>query len=166
MFFNGISEEDRTGKCLVGETMKTVVVIGIFVLFVLGACTAKSSAATKAVIYKSPGCGCCGNYAAYLESRGFEVEVVEKDDLSAIKKQYKIPNELQSCHTAVIEEYGVEGHIPVEAIEKLVAEKPDVISIALPGMQMGTPGMGGSKQGIWTIVSISKDGTANEFMTI
>lgn len=135
-------------------------------LLALAACTGKSSAATKAVIYKSPGCGCCGNYAAYLESRGFEVEVVEKDDLSAIKEQYKIPKETQSCHTTVINGYGVEGHMPIEAVEKLVAEKPDIVSIALPGMPMGSPGMGGSKQGTWTIVSIDKSGAQRDFMKI
>lgn len=143
-----------------------VLAIGLALLLAIAACTPKSNAATKAIVYKSPGCGCCGNYAAYLESRGFEVEVVEKEDLTAIKAQYNIPASAQSCHTAVIEGYGVEGHMPIEAIEKLVSEKPDVVSIALPGMPMGSPGMGGAKKGAWTVVSIDKDGNQQDFMVI
>ena len=73
---------------------------------------------------------------------------------------------MESCHTTVIGEYFVEGHVPVEAIEKLLAEKPDVAGIGMPGMPSGSPGMPGAKQGQFIIYSINKDGTINEFMRI
>ncbi len=88
------------------------------------------------------------------------------DDLAPIKDKYNIPRQLQSCHTSIIGDYFVEGHVPVEAIARLIAEKPDIAGIALPGMPSGSPGMPGAKQGTWTIQAVGKDGAVTEFMKI
>ena len=116
-------------------------------------------------VYKSPTCGCCGEYEAYLRDHGFEVEVVEKDDLTETKETLGVPSDLQSCHTSVVEGYFVEGHVPLEAVYKLLHERPSIDGIALPGMPAGSPGMGGEKEGPFTIYAVT-DGAVEEFMTI
>lgn len=118
-----------------------------------------------ATIYKSPTCGCCVGHAAYLESKNFSVEKVEMENINEIKDQFNIPTSMQSCHTAVMGDYFVEGHVPIEAIEKLLAEKPDIDGIALPGMPAGSPGMPGIKTGDFIIYSL-KNGEASEYMRL
>src|SRR3989338_9954341 len=104
-----------------------------------------NNAKVKATIFKSESCGCCDLYISYMDKKDFDVEAVQMDDISPIKEKYKIPAKVQSCHTAVIGDYFVEGHMPQEAINKLLAEKPDIAGIALPGMPSGSPGMPGTK---------------------
>lgn len=119
----------------------------------------------KAVLYKSPTCSCCLGHAGYLNGKGFDVETVVERDITSVKQKYNIPNNMQSCHTAVIGDYFVEGHMPVEAIEKLLSEKPDIDGISLPNMPAGSPGMPGVKKGDFVIYSL-KDGESEEFMRI
>ncbi len=113
----------------------------------------------SAVIYKSPNCNCCAQYANYLKANGFKVEVreVSDEELENIKRQNNIPYNLWSCHTVFLNNYFVEGHIPVEAIEKLLTEKPKINGIALPEMPSGSPGMPGIKFYPFRIHSV-KDG--------
>ncbi len=85
--------------------------------------------------------------------------------MSSIKEKYQIPQNMESCHTAVIADYFVEGHVPIEAIEELLKEKLDIDGIALPGMPSGSPGMPGQKIEAFKIYALS-DGMASEFMTI
>lgn len=120
---------------------------------------------TKVTIYKSPLCGCCVEHGAYLEKQDFDVEMVKIDNMDSIKRKYKISSEMQSCHTAVIGDYFVEGHVPVEAINKLLKEKPAIDGIALPEMPAGSPGMPGIKTEPFVIYAI-KNGEASEFMTL
>lgn len=93
------------------------------------------------VVYKSPTCGCCGDWVEHVQANGFTVKVEEVQDLAAIKARYQVPMEMQSCHTAVVDGYVVEGHVPAAEIERLLAERPDVVGIAVPGMPIGSPGM-------------------------
>lgn len=109
-------------------------------------------------VFKSPTCGCCGNYISYLEGRGFNVETVNEQDMAGIKTQYKIPQTLESCHTSVVGDYVVEGHIPTEVIEKLLAEKPAIAGIALADMPSGSPGMPGAKFAPFEIHKITAEG--------
>ena len=121
----------------------------------------------KIVVYKSPTCGCCANYISYLKKEGYEVEVKNSDILlDQIKSENNIPGEVESCHTSLIDGYFVEGHIPLEAIEKLMTEEPDIAGIAMPGMPSGSPGMPGQKYGEFIIYAVNHDGTYNEFMRI
>jgi len=115
-------------------------------------------------IYKSSTCGCCSAYASYMKKKGFNVKVIDMPDLTPIKEKYGIPYILQSCHTLVIGEYFVEGHIPVEAINKLLSEKPDIKGIAMPGMPSASPGMPGSKTSDFVISAVNKDNTYPEFV--
>jgi hypothetical protein len=111
-------------------------------------------AAEEAVVYKDPNCGCCGDYAKVLESEGFKVRVKETTALDALRRMAGVPDALASCHTMTIGKYVVEGHVPVSAVRKLLAEKPDIRGIALPGMPQGSPGMTGAKEGPFVVYEI------------
>lgn len=119
-----------------------------------------------AVVYKSPTCGCCQNYVSYLRKAGLKVTVEETSNMNEIKQRYGVPAALSSCHTVAIGDYVVEGHIPVEAIAKLMKDRPALAGIALPGMPVGSPGMPGPKSGAWDIYGLSKSGEQSVFMTL
>ena len=119
-----------------------------------------SFAAEDAVLYKDPNCGCCGEYAKVLESEGFRVQIKETTALDALRRMAGVPDKLASCHTMTVGPYLVEGHVPVAAIRKLLAEKPEIRGIALPGMPQGSPGMTGVKEGPFVVYEIgSRDGS-------
>ena len=120
----------------------------------------------KVTVFKSSSCGCCDLYASELGKRGFDVEFQNMENTDSIKNEYGIPLNMQSCHTTVVDGYFVEGHMPFEAIQKLMEERPDIKGIALPGMPSGAPGMPGSKMGEFTIYAIGNDGSQSTFMTI
>jgi hypothetical protein len=111
-------------------------------------------AGTAVTVYKSPTCGCCEKYVGYLRQNGFDVKVINQNDMDGIKKRYGVAR-LASCHTALINGYVVEGHVPVAAIRKLLKEKPAIVGISAPGMPMNSPGMG-EKKGTLTVYSIPK----------
>lgn len=124
----------------------------------LAAALALSSAAgaadRSAVIYKHPQCGCCTGHADYLRDNGYAVRVVETENIDQVKRMAGIPEALASCHTTMIDGYVVEGHVPVGAIDRLLAQKPPVKGISLPGMPLGSPGMDGAKEGPFTVYTI------------
>jgi len=122
----------------------------------------------KFTLLKSMSCGCCSVYETYMQKNGIQPEVPEISDeqLTAMKDKYGIPSNLRSCHTTIVGNYFVEGHIPLEAVQKMLYEKPDIKGIAMPGMPSGSPGMPGSKEGLFIIYAIDKEGGATEFMRI
>ncbi len=97
-----------------------------------------------------------------MESHGFTVESTEDQDLADFKAARGIPAEAQSCHTAVIDGYTVEGHVPVEAIRDLLSQRPDIDGIALPGMPSGSPGMSGEKLAPFEVLAL-EDGATRPF---
>ncbi len=103
--------------------------------------------ANEAVVYRSPTCGCCKKWVDHLEDKGFKVQDNVTEDMNAIKDKYGVPRNLASCHTAIINGYVVEGHVPADDIIKMMAERPEISGISVPGMPVGTPGMemGGKK---------------------
>jgi len=141
----------------------TAVVIALFGLFK----ATKSSAEHDAMIYKTSFCGCCEFHAIYLQSNfNVETEDLSQSELDQMKREHDIPAEIQSCHTTLIENYIVEGHMPKQAIDKLLEERPDIAGIALPGMPSGSPGMPGEKTEDWVIYAINPDGSFEEFMRL
>jgi hypothetical protein len=116
-------------------------------------------------VYASPDCGCCAVHADYLQEEGFQVDVVPMQDVTEMKVSLGIPEEMWGCHTTVVGEYFIEGHVPVEAIHKLLEERPDIDGIAMPGMPAGSPGMGGVKAEPFVIYAIA-GGEVNEFTRI
>ena len=116
-------------------------------------------------VFKTPSCECCNGYALFLEKAKFKVKRIDMESLHTIKQKYTIPLEMQSCHTTIIDKYFIEGHVPLEAINKLLKEQPDIDGIALPGMPIGTPGMPGDKEEPYVIYQLI-DGKFSVFMTI
>lgn len=98
-----------------------------------------------AILYKNPSCGCCEEYADYLRQAGYEVDVVPTHDLDRIKREHHVPEALDGCHTTLVGGYVVEGHVSLKTLNRLLAEKPKITGISLPGMPQGSPGMSGQK---------------------
>lgn len=119
---------------------------------------AASGSENAITIYRSPTCGCCKEYEAYLEAAGWRVEVFELADMSAKKVALGVPEAAWSCHTSVLGDYIVEGHVPIEIMERLMREKPAIKGLALPDMPPGAPGMGTAKEGPLHVVSFDDAG--------
>ena len=113
-------------------------------LMALGIVAAPSLAAEppRVQLYKTPGCDCCEAYAEHLRAAGFEVAVEATPDLEGMTAAAGVPSGLEGCHLALVDGYAVSGHVPVPAVQRLLAERPDVAGITLPGMPAGSPGMG------------------------
>ena len=147
----------------------TVVLFSVFYIF--NFVTDKKDALAKinnkqiVEVFKTPSCGCCYGYVLFLEKEKFKVKQTDMRSLHAIKQKYNIPLEMQSCHTTIMGKYFIEGHVPFEAVNKLLKEQPDIDGIALPGMPIGTPGMPGDKNEPYVIYQL-KDGKSSVFMTI
>ena len=150
----------------------TLVVLSISFFLIFSFVTNKQDASniTKASkynveVFKTPSCGCCYGYVLFLEKEQFEVKQTDMRSLQTIKKKHNIPLEMQSCHTTILGKYFIEGHVPIEAINKLLKEQPNIDGIALPGMPIGTPGMPGEKEEPYVIYQLI-DGKSSVFMTI
>jgi hypothetical protein len=122
------------------------------------------AAAEPAVIamYVNPQCGCCEGHAEHLRKNGFKVTVTPTHSMSLIRKRHGVPERFEGCHIAFVEGYVIEGHVPANAIKKLLAERPPIKGISLPGMPDGSPGMTGVKVAPFEILQIS-DGPATVF---
>lgn len=143
-------------------------------VFLLAACAAPGgspalltnepgrAAAATMTMYRSPDCSCCHLWADLARQRGWTVASADKLDMAAFKAESGVPMEYASCHTTIVGDYFVEGHVPLEALERLLAEKPDIDGIALPGMPAGSPGMGGVQEAPFEVVAIT-DGEATPF---
>ncbi len=119
----------------------------------------------KVTLYKDPQCGCCEGYADYLRSNGFEVSIVPTHDLPLLDEKYGIPTDLQPCHLSLIGGYVVGGHVPMEVVNRLLAEKPAITGITLAGMPLGSPGMNGEKTEPFKIYEITK-GSRRVYATV
>jgi hypothetical protein len=119
---------------------------------------AQGAGRLRATLHKSPQCGCCDEYAAYLRANGIDVNVKEAANLAEISRKAGIPEGLQGCHTMFLEGYAVDGHVPIGVIRKLLAERPSIAGVTLPGMPEGSPGMSGRKAEPFTIYAVYKDG--------
>ena len=147
-----------------------VLSISFFLIFNFATNKQDALALTKAdkqkiEVFKTPSCGCCYGYVLFLEEEKFAVKQTDMRSLHTVKKKYNIPLEMQSCHTSILGKYFIEGNVPLEAINKLLKEQPDIDGIALPGMPIGTPGMPGEKEEPYVIYQLV-DGKSSVFMTI
>ena len=116
-------------------------------------------------VYKSPTCGCCASWVKHLQQHGFTTRVTETDDVATIKAQRGVPARVQSCHTAVVDGYVIEGHVPAADVQRLLKERPSVVGIAVPGMPIGSPGMEvpGQKPQKYDVVAFDKQGQTRVF---
>ena len=118
------------------------------------------------VVYKTPTCGCCAQWIEHLRDSGLNVNVVNVPSTEPIHEKFGVPRRLGSCHTAVVGDYWVEGHVPADLVQKLMTEKPDDIAgIAVPGMVMGSPGMEGPNPVEYQILAYGNDGKVTVYAT-
>ena len=102
-------------------------------------------------VYKTPWCGCCTAWADHMKGLGYQLEVTELEDLAPVRRQAGIPDDVQGCHSAAIAGYAIEGHVPPEAIAKLIEERPEIRGIAVPGMPRGSIGMGNNPRAKYNV---------------
>lgn len=159
----------------ISKTARRVLVLGIAAL--AGACggssggepgggSGQASAGASAAagenvlitVYKSPTCGCCTKWVDHIRDAGFRVEVRDTSNVQPVKTEHGLPGHLASCHTALVDGYVVEGHVPADVIRRLLRERPEVAGIAVPGMPMGSPGMEGSYKDPYQVIAFGKDG--------
>ena len=113
------------------------------------------------VVYRSPTCNCCSKWIEHLKKHNFNVKDIIKKDMQSVKKQLNIPASMASCHTAVVNGYWVEGHVPADDIKTMLTTKPDILGISVPGMPSGTPGMEmGGRKDAFNVISLDKQGKA------
>lgn len=130
-------------------------------LLLLAACSQPTAEIT---VYKSPTCGCCTKWISHLEENGFKVNAIDKQDVTPIKQQYGVTRELSSCHTALIDGYIVEGHVPASDIKRLLKERPKVTGLSVPGMPIGSPGMEqGDRKDPYNVVMFNERGETSIF---
>lgn len=123
------------------------------------------AAAPVIAVYKSPTCGCCGNWVEHVKAAGFAVEVHDVDNLSDIKADAGVPATTRSCHTAIVGGYALEGHVPASTIQRLLREKPAIAGLAVPGMPVGSPGMEvpGQPAARYDVVAFKADGATEVY---
>jgi hypothetical protein len=117
------------------------------------------------VVYKSPHCGCCQVWVDYVEEAGFRVVSHDVMDVQPIKAHHGLPGHLSSCHTTLVGGYVVEGHVPADVIRRLLAERPDIAGIAVPGMPLGSPGMEvpSGRKDPYDIIAFTRDGRVSVY---
>lgn len=115
-------------------------------------------------MYRNPDCSCCHQWAAIAKAAGWTVATVDVPDMAAFKAEAGVPLDAASCHTTLVGDYFVEGHVPLAAIDRLLAERPSIDGIALAGMPAGSPGMGGVQDGPLNVVAVA-DGQITPFAT-
>lgn len=109
-------------------------------------------------VYKDPGCQCCGKWVKHMSANGFVVTVRDVANMDEIKQTMNVPKPLQSCHTAVVGPYVIEGHVPADLVKKFIGEKSTSLGLAVPGMVTGSPGMEGGKAERYDIIAFERDG--------
>ena len=119
--------------------------------------------AAEIAVYKSPTCGCCSKWVSHLEANGFSVKAYDVQNVNSYKDRYGVPVPLGACHTAVVEGYVIEGHVPAADIKRLLAERPKMKGLAVPGMPAGSPGMEGPHSETYEVLSFDAAGETNVF---
>lgn len=126
---------------------------------------ASAGQGTKMVIYKTPTCGCCRNWVDHMRQAGFDVEVHDMPDVQPVKQEHGLPGHLASCHTAIVDGYVVEGHAPADVIRRMLAERPQIAGIAVPGMPAGSPGMEvpGGRTDPYDVIAFTREGKVSVY---
>jgi hypothetical protein len=116
-------------------------------------------------VYKSATCGCCSKWVEHLQTHGFTVRTTDSDDVNAIKTQHRVPRQVQSCHTARVDGYVLEGHVPAVDVQRLLKERPAIAGLAVAGMPIGSPGMEvpGVKAHRYDVIAFDKNGGTRAF---
>lgn len=119
--------------------------------------------ATVMTVYADPGCDCCHKWIAHLERNHFHVTVESVNDVTPVKRKFGIPESVWSCHTGMVNGYAIEGHVPADLIQKMLAERPAIAGLAAPGMPNGAPGMEGGVKDRYEIMSFTRPGATHVY---
>lgn len=129
--------------------------------------SARADAPLPAIlVYKTASCGCCNGWVEHLRAAGFEVDARDVTDLMSIKRDAGVPVDMSSCHTALVDGYVVEGHVPADVVMRLLDERPEVAGIAVPGMPVGSPGMEGPGARPYSVQSFDRQGSREVFAEV
>lgn len=118
------------------------------------------------VVYKTETCGCCNGWVEHLRAAGFTVDARNVRDLMSVKIDAGVPGPLVTCHTALVDGYVVEGHVPVDQLKRMLAERPDIAGIGVPGMPMGSPGMESPNPEAYQVIAFDRDGAVSVYAEI
>jgi hypothetical protein len=121
--------------------------------------------AAEITVYKSPTCNCCSKWVTHLERHGFKVITRDIDDVSPLKARLGVSPELASCHTALVDGYVIEGHVPADLIGRLLNERPSLKGLAVPRMPVGSPGMEGPNPEQYEVLGFDADGNSSVYAT-
>ncbi|WP_416666992.1 DUF411 domain-containing protein [Egbenema bharatensis] len=133
-----------------------LITLGAVLMLVVSPSVAEASNMT---VYRDPSCNCCGGWIDHLVEEGFQPTEISTADVETVKQQHHVPENFTSCHTAIVQGYVIEGHVPAADIKRLLAERPEVAGIAVPGMPVGTPGMeDGDRRDSFTVFSFDQAG--------
>ncbi len=138
--------------------MKQMTVIRSIAFMLAGALVLAGADLPEMKVFKTSTCGCCSKWVEHVKASGFTVTVQDVPGTAAYRLQYGVPNNLQSCHTAVVGGYAIEGHVPVREIKRLLKERPKVKGLAVPGMPAGSPGMEGSRSDAYSVIAFDAAG--------
>lgn len=127
---------------------------------------ADAHALPRALVYKTPTCGCCSLWVDHMREAGFEVDARDLNDIIPVKIDAGVPPRMSSCHTTLIDGYVVEGHIPAEHVKRLLEERPDIVGIAVPGMPIGSPGMEGIGARPYQVLSWDHEGNVEVYAEV
>jgi hypothetical protein len=146
--------------------MTRALLAGVLAMTLVSAPSMAQSRARTVMVYKTPTCGCCSLWVKHLEQNGFATKVTDMDSLEDVKANNNVPRQARSCHTAVVDGFAIEGHVPVADIQRLLKERPrGVIGLAVPGMPIGSPGM--EVQGVtpqaYNVLAFDKAGQISVF---
>ena len=121
----------------------------------------KAASKHTLVVYASPQCGCCGDWVEHMEDNGFKTEMRRVNNINEIKKEAGLPRQLASCHTAFINDYLIEGHVPAKDVKRLLREEPQAAGLSVPRMPMGSPGMEieGRGRDAFDVILFQRNGT-------
>jgi hypothetical protein len=148
------------------RTMALTVAFASLALTTAAVRTSTSAAPAKKpviTVYKDPNCGCCKNWIAHLIKNGYRVDAKDSPDMTEIKRTLGVPTGLTACHTAMVNGYLIEGHVPAADIDRLLTQKPEIAGLAVPGMPAGSPGMEGASAQRYQVLAFDKSGKTTVF---
>ncbi|MGC2855514.1 DUF411 domain-containing protein [Novispirillum sp. DQ9] len=123
------------------------------------------TAKPEITVYKSASCGCCGGWIDHMRANGYTVHAKNVEAMDMVKQMMGVPAAMESCHTATVDGYVVEGHVPADAVDRLLADRPDAAGLAVPGMPIGSPGMEqGGRSEPYAAMLFDRQGAAKTFM--
>lgn len=155
-----------TSQSFQSNSTRRVWLLGMLALGTTSIAVAAKPPAIPVEVWKDPNCGCCKDWIAHMEKNGFAVTVKDQGN-NAARARLGMPQKFGSCHTAVVQGYVIEGHVPASDIQRLLKEKPQALGLAVPGMPVGSPGMDGAVYGgrrdPYKVLLVQKDGSSQVF---